>query len=460
MSMCVDSRMRVRSSVLPESVHRKPGFALIAFSLALVLLLGSVGLSFDVGRMYVTKSEAQAFVDSAAIAATLQLDGTAAGITAARNAASATIKGWQFGTTSFAADTRTFDPANDVEFGKALGGPWSTNPGAELPEYVCVRVTTRVSLPMLLMPIVTRVDTASIAASAVAKQIKETGASEGVFPFSPYAHPAPNAYTPDAPLATIGYPVLSSPVPDSDGDDDPFQPVVASLAKPDPFGMIPAVYFDSAGTRHLRHGGLYTLRWSSGALKVPPDSADLKQGLVCPGDYNPLETAIGKATGAERGYIWKGDGSADIRDNIMNSGSQGRPISVGTVIIPDTGGRTTELQALNDRVAQDTDPSTQWFKDYLLSQEAKGAMGTPGNNRRVVFVPVNSGQCGPLEAGTTNPCTSSYVVVDLAAFFLQTHYDMGGTRAACAEYIGSGILNGGAGRGGNGSGVFAVRLIQ
>ena len=78
--------MIMREKISKESARRRAGrsgqrgYVLIALTLGLVFLLGMAGLAVDIGRMYVTKSEAQSFVDSAAFSGALQLDGTAAGI--------------------------------------------------------------------------------------------------------------------------------------------------------------------------------------------------------------------------------------------------------------------------------------------------------------------------------------------------------------------------------------------
>ena len=55
----------------------------IALMISLVFLLAMVGLAVDIGRTYVTKVEAQSFVDSVAVAAVTKLDGTSSGITQA-----------------------------------------------------------------------------------------------------------------------------------------------------------------------------------------------------------------------------------------------------------------------------------------------------------------------------------------------------------------------------------------
>jgi uncharacterized membrane protein len=49
---------------------------MVALVVSMVFLLGMVGLAIDLGRMYIAKSEAQSFVDSAALAAAAQLNGT------------------------------------------------------------------------------------------------------------------------------------------------------------------------------------------------------------------------------------------------------------------------------------------------------------------------------------------------------------------------------------------------
>src|SRR5712691_9034010 len=54
----------------------KKGFVLVVTCIALAILLGMAGLAVDAGRLYVVKSELQAFADAAALSAALELDGT------------------------------------------------------------------------------------------------------------------------------------------------------------------------------------------------------------------------------------------------------------------------------------------------------------------------------------------------------------------------------------------------
>src|SRR6266436_3949781 len=65
------------------------GFTLLASAVCIVALFGAAGLAVDIGRMYITKNEAQSYADAGAVAAALKLDGTAAGLTAADAAVAA-----------------------------------------------------------------------------------------------------------------------------------------------------------------------------------------------------------------------------------------------------------------------------------------------------------------------------------------------------------------------------------
>lgn len=152
------------------------GYVLIALTLGLVFILGMAGLAVDIGRMYVTKSEAQSFVDSAAFSAALQLDGTAAGIARAQTTVGNNPKKWEFQNDAF-TNVQT-------AFATAVSGPWVANPNPAT-NYYFVQVQTAVSLPMYLMgPLGST--SATIAAGAVAGRIATTGVPGGEFPFSPY----------------------------------------------------------------------------------------------------------------------------------------------------------------------------------------------------------------------------------------------------------------------------------
>src|SRR5437867_1199364 len=53
--------------MLSERHTNKKGFTLLACAVCAVALLGTAGLAVDVGRMYITKNEAQSYADAAAV---------------------------------------------------------------------------------------------------------------------------------------------------------------------------------------------------------------------------------------------------------------------------------------------------------------------------------------------------------------------------------------------------------
>ena len=50
---------------MTKKISGKRGYILVALSLGLVFLLGMAGMAIDIGRMYITKNEAQSFADTA-----------------------------------------------------------------------------------------------------------------------------------------------------------------------------------------------------------------------------------------------------------------------------------------------------------------------------------------------------------------------------------------------------------
>ena len=171
----------LNESLSRRARHSQEGYVLVATSLALVFLLGVSGLAIDVGRMYITKKEAQAYVDSASLSAAMQLDGTSGGIARATTAGSSGSGKWQFGNQSFTNVT--------TSFGTALAGPFTTSPPNPPTGYNYVQVAVSVNLPMYLIRLLSG-PTATIGASAVSSATSLTTLPSGVFPFSPYTRSA------------------------------------------------------------------------------------------------------------------------------------------------------------------------------------------------------------------------------------------------------------------------------
>ncbi|MBI3681636.1 MAG: hypothetical protein HY235_14740 [Acidobacteria bacterium] len=120
-----------------RSNSKERGFTLLSMSLWAVILFGCLGLSVDVGRLFINKNEAQMYVDSAAMAAATRLNGTSAGLQAARDMVNQSANQWDFGTRTFGTTTVDFATAANPQ--TWVAGP---NPATG---YTRVRVSTSIT---------------------------------------------------------------------------------------------------------------------------------------------------------------------------------------------------------------------------------------------------------------------------------------------------------------------------
>jgi|SRR5579862_5893689 len=178
-------------------------------------------------------------------------------------------------------------------------------------------------------------------------------------------------------------------------------------------------------------GQLYTLRY--------PSNGGQNAGNVCPGDASG--TYWQSLPSQDRGY-WGSTSSSALRGEIVDD-TQAEPITIGETVPMVGGNRTTEGDALNARVLEDTDSTSATYAQY----EAAGL----GNGRRVIGVPVNSGP-------------PDFTAVAVRAFFLEpagVYSAVTGSTSICAEYIGTYKQTAtGTGGAGSGAGGYLVRLVQ
>src|SRR6266478_3858532 len=126
----------------------KRGFTLVASATCAVMIFGMAGLAVDIGRMYITKNEAQSYADSAALFAALQLDGSAQGLTNADNAVANNVNKWNFATTAF-SNTLVEYSANGLTEWKQSSDVESSKKKTML----FVRVTPTVNnMPLFFLP--------------------------------------------------------------------------------------------------------------------------------------------------------------------------------------------------------------------------------------------------------------------------------------------------------------------
>jgi uncharacterized membrane protein len=144
---------------------------------ALTILLAFAALGIDIARMYVIKSELQAFTDAAALRSALELDGSPQAFRRARDSAAALANGphsmkWDLGTKSIAEITETFArivPNSDTPDTAS----WTADP-RDANGYRFVRVTASAPAPLVFLRIFETRESVQIAASSVASRGENT----------------------------------------------------------------------------------------------------------------------------------------------------------------------------------------------------------------------------------------------------------------------------------------------
>jgi uncharacterized membrane protein len=152
-----------------SAARPQQGFVLIVTCIVLAILIALAALGIDVGRMYVIKSELQAFADAAALNAAIQLDGSDQGLERARAAASQLASGphamkWDMGTQPIIDITATFAK------GEAQPDPnsWIAKPGTASDRHF-VRVVASAPAPLIFL----RAFQTTVTAAGVAGNISE-----------------------------------------------------------------------------------------------------------------------------------------------------------------------------------------------------------------------------------------------------------------------------------------------
>lgn len=367
-----------------RSCPKERGFTLIAMAVTIVTLIGMLALAFDLGRAYLAKNEAQAFTDSASLEATLELDGTMAGISRAQAVVASNDNRWNFGRDAFSSTS--------IAFAKDTAGPWDSTM-MDASGYRYARVTANVPVPLTFFPassatgapgqgpagflLVASSATMTVAADSRAGQEVKDSFREGLFPFSPFAH-----------------------------------------------NIVGPHYGLTVGQQH-------TLRWAS--------NPKMNGSNTCAGDRTQAMIDLAQAGGGdERGFI-EATSASLIRDTIIYD-YQTVQRTIGDSVNMTGGAKQTILDALIERVAQDTDAQSATFAQYLNNGS--------GNGRRLIGAPINVG----------NP---TYRIVQIGAFFLSRaqDYGQGGNKPFCAEYIGA-WLQGGKGKAVQPAGAYVARLVR
>ena len=149
------------------------GIVLVAVCLCLLMLMAGLGLGVDLNRLLVAQQALAASAEAVALGATLELDGTPAGLERARNRAAAT---W-----------RRQEPAPGasivLEFAASSGGPWNSDPlSAEALR--ASRVHASSTMPLSLLRSVVRDKSLPVNAIARAEQLPVERVESGLLPFA------------------------------------------------------------------------------------------------------------------------------------------------------------------------------------------------------------------------------------------------------------------------------------
>ena len=145
----------------------------------MLVIIAMLGMAIDLGRAFITKNEAQAFTDAAALAAARELNGTSAGVTAATSAVAASVNRWNMATRAFTGVVTEFsaDKTN-----------WTAAPvTASSLRYVRVTAASN-SLVIYFLSVLGVGQTLNIAARSMAGVELPASYAQGLFPFAPIAH--------------------------------------------------------------------------------------------------------------------------------------------------------------------------------------------------------------------------------------------------------------------------------
>ena len=290
-----------------------------------VMATAILGMVFDLGRMFIVKSELQAYADSAAMYASTKLDGTSGGIDRANTAASTgPLSSTAPNTVNMSNQTISSVTTTFATAYPPPGNNWdsySTARGSATNAYRFVQVSVSAPTNLYFLPIIRTASSSTLSAKAIGGQRPMSGVSDGgLVPFSPDAHdPSDTRY----------------------------------------FGLTPGLQ--------------YTLKWGNG------------NSTTCAGDagFDP-----GNAP-SQHGFVDLGQGNSNslLREAITYStypkpDSDPSSVDVGTVLGGVPGNRGSSIfDALADRSAQDPDQTSTTWAQYL----AAGG----GNGRRVVTAAVN-----------------------------------------------------------------------
>ena len=422
--------------------NRQRGMVLLTMAVTAIAMIGAMGLAIDVGHIFIVKNETQAYVDAAAIAAALKMDGTTAGITRANTEATNLSAHWNFDSATLSSPT--------VEFSSASSGATWYTPGnvttALAPTMRFTRVTKTVAPNIYFVPVVmvNKVYSADVQSRAIAGQV-DFSANTSI-------------------VAGLG----------------PFTGVAACE------GTITACE-NSAPNFGLTVGNIYDIQWpqynssrkncgngkgngngnkAANCFVSPPCPGDI--ALDNAGNADPMQEVVQNWGPSTNGY-WGDQSTSTINKYILDI-LQLQALAIGTNIDPvlSSGNKQGTAKILDDRVNEDPVNFDISGNNGSGAQKLSDYLGNSAHNgRRLMPIPM-------VYPNSNNNTT----VVGYGQFLLMTNITAGGTSdyyqtgdggittsgtgndPYCAIYAGAWVIGATNGGVGSTSGGGRVRLVQ
>jgi Flp pilus assembly protein TadG len=374
------------------------GFVLITMGITVIALIAVLGMSIDIGRMFIAKNETQAYCDAAALAAALALDGTTTGISNANKAVADSTNAWNLDTTKVSNPT--------VTYATAIGGPWVASPNPAT-GYIYARVAATVPLQLYLIPIVVPKTSQDVTSSATAGQINITAFPEGL---SPYTAVSTNTTGPN-------------------------------------FGLVV--------------GQSYDIQWpaASGSANCDPNNtAKVDNCFIkppCTGDLFAAKQAVLNNWGSSNNGYWGASSNSIIEQEIVNLNNQTSAITVGQNIEPilTNGNKASQGNYLDERVNQDIELT----QNTVGTPTTSGTyLGLPHKGRRLLPMPI----VDPVDGTHTNVLGFGQFLLLTNGAGSDFYKKVNGNDPFCAIYAGPyqiGSISPGAG---GSTGATRVKLVQ
>lgn len=282
---------------------------LITMAVSSIALMGVLGLSVDLGRMFIAKNETQVFCDAAALGAALTLDGTTTGIARAQGVLTNSTNTWNLNSSSVSAPT--------IAFGTTSAGPWVASPNPAT-GYMYARVIASAPVKLYFMPVIVNQTSQPVSSSAIAGQVPITTVPRGLAPYTAIAQ------TPTGP--SFGLTV---------GDSYDIQWPQFNGSR------------NGCGTSNPEK-----------CFNTPP----------CAGDSITAQLSVVNNWSSSNSGYWGSNSNSIIQKEILDL-IQLQPVAVGTNIdsILTNGQKQSQSGYLDDRASQDTNSTDNTVAGYLAN---------------------------------------------------------------------------------------------